>query len=65
MTNTFFFLKSRLPITDFRLSQWLIIDVNSVWLLHHVYVGNVADISEVYAASIFRIEVWINEFLCI
>jgi hypothetical protein len=65
MTNTFFFLKSCLPISDFRLLQWLITDVNSVlWLLHRVDVGNVADISEVHAASIFRIEVWISEFLC-
>jgi hypothetical protein len=65
MTNTFFFKKLCLPITDFWLSQCLIIDTNSVlWLLQRVDVGNVADISEVHAASIFRTEVWISDFLC-
>jgi hypothetical protein len=44
-------------ITDFRLSWWLIIDVNSVLgLLHFVDVGNIAGVSEVRAASIFRVE---------
>jgi hypothetical protein len=39
----------------FRLSLWLIIDVYYVLrLLHRVVVDNVADISEVHAASIFR-----------
>jgi uncharacterized paraquat-inducible protein A len=55
-----------MPITDFWLSQWSIIDINSVlWLLQRVNVGNFADISEAHAAAIFNIEVWISEFLCV
>jgi hypothetical protein len=39
-------------IADFRITQWLIIDVNSVLgLLHHLVVGDVADVLEVHAAS--------------
>jgi hypothetical protein len=42
-------------ITDFRLSRWLIIDVNSLLgLLQHAVVGNVAVVSVVHALSIFR-----------
>jgi hypothetical protein len=42
-------------ITDFRLPRWLIIDVNSLLgLLQHAVVGNVADVSEVHALSIFK-----------
>jgi hypothetical protein len=41
------------------LSRWLIIDVGCVLgLLHRVDVGNVADVSEVHAPSIFSVEVW-------
>jgi hypothetical protein len=40
-------------IADFRLLQSLVIYVNSVlWLLHHVFVGSVADVSEVHAATL-------------
>jgi hypothetical protein len=43
--------------TDFRLSRWLT-DVNSVLgMLHRVDVGDVADVSEVHAALIFRVKV--------
>jgi hypothetical protein len=43
---------------DFRLPRWLITDVNSVLgLLHRVLVGDVVDVSEVHAASIFRVKV--------
>jgi hypothetical protein len=43
---------------DFRLSRWLIIDVNYVLgLLHSMIVGDVPDLSEVHAASIFKVEV--------
>jgi hypothetical protein len=44
--------------TDFRLSQWLAVDVNSVlgWLLR-VDMSNVASILEVNATCIFRVEV--------
>jgi hypothetical protein len=41
-------------VNDFRISWWLIIDVNSVlWLLHRVIVASVADVSEVQFFSIF------------
>jgi hypothetical protein len=40
-----------------QLKVTLIIDVDSVlWLLHHAEVGDVVGVSEVYAASIFRVE---------
>jgi hypothetical protein len=45
-------------ITDFSVSLWLIIDVNSVLgLLHLVVVDDVANISELHAASFFRVKV--------
>jgi hypothetical protein len=45
-------------ITDLRLSLLLIINSDSILLLlHSVDVGDVAYVSEVYAASIFRFEV--------
>jgi hypothetical protein len=45
--------------TDFRPSQWLIIGVNSIRRSSRcVDVGDVAEISEVYAAPIFRIEMY-------
>jgi hypothetical protein len=43
-------------LTDFRLSRWLIIDANSV-LGRCVNVGDIANVSEVHSASIFRVEV--------
>jgi hypothetical protein len=47
-----------LSVTDFRLSLWLLIEVNSVLgLLHRVVVGDVVDVSEVHAGSIFIVEV--------
>jgi hypothetical protein len=50
--------KSKIVITDFRLSWQLIGDVNCVLgLLHRVVMGDVAEVSEVRAASIFRIAV--------
>jgi hypothetical protein len=43
--------------TDFRCSRWQIIYVNSViGLLHRVVESNVADVSDVYEISIFRVE---------
>jgi hypothetical protein len=37
-----------------------------IWLLHRVDVGDVANLSKVHAASIFRVEVCkLGEFLCI
>jgi hypothetical protein len=46
-----------ITITDFRLSQRLIIDVNSVLgLLHRVDVGDITDVSKVHAASIISVE---------
>jgi hypothetical protein len=54
-------------ITDFELPWWLTVDVSSVlgWL-YCVAVGNVANVSEVHAAFIFRVEVCrVGEFLCI
>jgi hypothetical protein len=45
-------------LTNFRLLQWFIVDVDSaLGILHHVDVGSAANISEVHAASRFRIEV--------
>jgi hypothetical protein len=45
-------------ITDFRLSWWLIIDVNSVLgLSHRVDVSEVSDVLKVQAASIFKVQV--------
>jgi hypothetical protein len=43
------------------------VNIDSVLgLLHHVNVGDVADVSEVYTTSIFRVEVCkVCEFLCI
>jgi hypothetical protein len=50
--------------TAFRFSRWFIIDVNSVFeLLHLVDVGDGADVSEMHAASIFR--VYVGEFVYI
>jgi hypothetical protein len=41
--------------TDFKRSQWLITDVNSVLeFFRRVLVSDFADVSEVHAASIFR-----------
>jgi hypothetical protein len=45
-------------ITYFRLSHSLIIDINSVRLLHHVAVDNVTGVSEVSIDSIFRVNVY-------
>jgi hypothetical protein len=42
-------------ITDFRFSQLLIIDVNSVLgLLHRLVAGDAVDVSEVHAAFVFN-----------
>jgi hypothetical protein len=51
--------------TDLMRSQWLPVVVESVlgWL-HCMDVGNVADILEVHAASIFRVQIYrVGEFL--
>jgi hypothetical protein len=41
--------------TDFRLSQWLAVDVNLAFgCLHRVDVSNVADVSDKNSTSIFR-----------
>lgn len=46
---------SRIP--DCRHSWWLIIGVRSIFgLLHHVIMGDIANILEVYADCIFRVE---------
>jgi hypothetical protein len=46
-----------LLVTEFKLSQWLISNVNSILeLLHLLILDNVANISEVSVESIFRIE---------
>jgi hypothetical protein len=42
----------------FRLSLWLII-----WFLHRVDVGDIADVSEVYATSMFDTEVGGNVYI--
>jgi hypothetical protein len=48
-----------LQITDFRLSWWLAVDVNSVLqFLRCVAVDNGADISELHVVSIYRDEVY-------
>jgi hypothetical protein len=53
-------------MTDFSLSQWSIIDVDSVhWLLYCVDVGNVADIFEVYAVSMLSVYMHRLVNLCI
>jgi hypothetical protein len=51
-----------MDLTDFRLSQWFIVDVDSACgSLHHVDVGSVAKLSEVHAASIFRVRIsWVG-----
>jgi hypothetical protein len=45
--------------TDIRLPQWLITNVvnSALGLLHRVVVGDVADVSEAHAVSIFMVEV--------
>lgn len=46
------------PFTDVRPPRWSITDVNFVLgLLHRAVLGDVADVSEVHVASIFRVEV--------
>jgi hypothetical protein len=54
-------------ITDFELPWWLTVDASSVLgRLYCVAVGNVANVSEVHAAFIFRVKVCrVIEFLCI
>jgi hypothetical protein len=50
-------LELELNSTDFMISQWFIADVDgALGSLHCVSMGSVADISEVHAASIFRVE---------
>jgi hypothetical protein len=45
--------RKKILITNFRLSLWLFIDVNSVLgLLHHMVMGNVADASEVHVSNL-------------
>jgi hypothetical protein len=45
-------------VTDFMLSKWFTVDVDSAFgYLHHVEVGSTADISEVHAVFIFRVDV--------
>lgn len=60
-------LCGEVEVTDFRLSLWLTVDINSVlgWL-YRVYVSNIADISEAHAFSIFSVEECrMGKFLCI
>jgi hydrogenase/urease accessory protein HupE len=59
-------LEHALTAIEFRLSWWLIIDVNSVLgLLHCVVVGNVANVSEVHTASSFRIQFSVSMSCCV
>jgi uncharacterized Tic20 family protein len=52
--------------TDLKLALWLIVDVNFVFvLLHHVVLGDVADVSEINAISIFRIRICRLVSLCV
>jgi hypothetical protein len=45
-------------IHDFRLTRWLIIDVNSVLgLYHRVDVSKVFDLLKLQTASVFKVEV--------
>jgi hypothetical protein len=47
--------------TNLKLAWCLIVDVNSVFgLLRHVVLGDVADVSEVNAFSIFRVKVYVG-----
>jgi hypothetical protein len=41
---------------NFRLSQWLTVDVSARGSLYLVHIGIVAGISQVYGASIFMID---------
>jgi hypothetical protein len=51
------FAMDNVIITDCRLSRSLIVDINPViGLLHSVLMGDDADVSEVHAASIFRVD---------
>jgi hypothetical protein len=44
-------------MTDFRLSKWFTVDIHPLLeALHHAEVGSTADLSEVNAASLFRVE---------
>jgi hypothetical protein len=46
-------------VADVTLSRWLVADVNSIlWLSHLTVVGDGAEVSEVQAASIFRVVVF-------
>jgi hypothetical protein len=46
-------LKEKIQITNFRLSQWLIIDVIFVLgLLHHMVMGKVSGASEVHVSNL-------------
>jgi hypothetical protein len=52
------FNSDRNIFADFRLSRWLITDVNyDLGLINGEDVGDFADISGVYATSIFKMEV--------
>jgi hypothetical protein len=52
--------------SDYMLSRSLITDVNYVLgFLHFVVVDDVADVSKVHAASIFRVEVCVLVSFCV
>jgi hypothetical protein len=52
--------------SDFRLSEWLIIGANSIHgLFHREYVVDFAEVSQVYAASIFSIDVCMLVSFCV
>jgi hypothetical protein len=52
------FITTWMIVTDFRLSQWLTVDVTSLleWF-HLVNLGKVADILEIHATSIFWVRI--------
>jgi hypothetical protein len=53
------YIKQQQVITNFMLSWSFIANVNSaLGYLHHLDVGSVANISDIYAASIFRRSIW-------
>lgn len=55
-------LCQKTTITDFRLSSWLITDVNCVLRLF-IYVNHdkFVEVSDIPAASIFRVTVWVSK----
>lgn len=54
-----YFNKLRAVFNDFRVLLWIVVAVRSVLSRssHLVELGSIADVSEIYAASIFRVQV--------